>query len=81
MTSALSHPDQLDESTFNYYRGIRGNLSFLFHFSTNIPKANKLAQDFAMSHLELFCLPMFYKMGARLIQYKTDQIIVMNLSC
>ena len=32
VTNGLSHPYQLDESTFNF-RGIRSNFSLLFHFS------------------------------------------------
>ena len=35
VTNGLSHPYQLDESTF-IFRGIGSNFSFLFHFSMKI---------------------------------------------
>ena len=34
VTNGLSHPFQLDESTF-IFRGIRSDFSFLFYFSMN----------------------------------------------
>ena len=56
----LSHPYQLNESTF--ILGALGVVSFLFHFSMKIMKANRIALGgtprFAASHLVLFCLPM-----------------------
>ena len=44
LTNGLSHPYQLDESTF-IFRGIRSIFSFLFHFSMNIISANRIASD------------------------------------
>ena len=45
--------------------------SFLFHFSMKIMSANRIAPDgiprFAVSHQELFCLPMSHIKDARLI--------------
>ena len=59
MTNGLSHPYHLDES-ISIFRGIRGNFSFLFHFSMKIMSANRIAPDgtphFAASHLGL-CFP------------------------
>ena len=67
MTNGFSHCYQLDESTFNS-RGFGSNMSFLFHFSMKIMKANRIAPDgtprFAPSHLGLFCLPMSHKKDA-----------------
>ena len=40
----LSHPYHLDESTFTF-RGIGCNFSFLFHFSTKIMSAHRIARD------------------------------------
>ena len=70
VTNGLSHPYHLDESTF-IYRFIRRSFSFLFHFSMEFMKANRIARDgtprLAASHLGLFCLPMSHKKEARLI--------------
>ena len=69
VTNELSHPDHLDESTF-ILRGIRSNISFLFHFSMKFKSANRKAPDgtprFAASHLGLFYLPMSHKKDTRL---------------
>ena len=66
--NGLSHPYQLDEFTF-LLRGIRSDVSFLFHFLMTIMLANRIAPDgtppFAASHLGLFCLPMSHKKDAR----------------
>ena len=68
-TNGLSHPYQLDESTF-VLRGIRSDFSFLFHFSMKIMLPNRIAPDgtplFAVSHLGLICLPISNKKDARL---------------
>ena len=73
VTNGLSHPYQLNESTFVFW-GIRSKFSFLFHFSMKIELANRIAPDgtprFAASHLVLFSLPMSYKMDDRLIWVK-----------
>ena len=70
VTYGISHPYHLDESTF-IFGGIRGNFSFLFHFSMKFMKENLIAPDgtprFAVSHLGLFCLPMSHKRDVRLI--------------
>ena len=70
VTNGLSHPYQMDESTF-IFRGSVGDFSFLFHFSMNIRSANRIAPDgtprFAASHLRLFCLPMSHRKDTRLI--------------
>ena len=62
--NGLSHPYQMGESTF-IFRGIRNNISFLFHFSMKFMSANRKAPDgtprFAASHLGLFCLPKSHK--------------------
>ena len=59
--SGLSHPYQLDESTV-IYRGIRSDISFLFHFAMKFMSATRIAQDwsprFAVSLLGVFCLSM-----------------------
>ena len=64
--SESSHPYQLDESTF-IFRGIRSDLSYLFHFSMKFLLANRKAQDwtpsFAASPFWLFCLPVSQKVG------------------
>ena len=56
VTNGLSHPYLLDESTF-IFRDIKGNFSFLFHFSMKIMSANRITPDgtprFAASHLGL----------------------------
>ena len=78
----LSHPYQLDESTF-IFRGIRSNFSFLFHFSMKIMSANRIAPDgtprFATSHLGLFCLPMSHKKDARFIWVKQYVLYALTL--
>ena len=71
VTNGLSHTYHLDESTF-ISRGVRRNLSFLFHFfdEFHVSKQNGPrwdAPDSAASHLGLFCLPMSNKKDARLI--------------
>ena len=70
VTNRLSHPYHLNESIFTF-RDIRGNFSFLFHCSTKIISANRIASDgmprYAASHLRLFCLLMSHKKDARLI--------------
>ena len=64
MTNEISHPYNLDESTFNS-RGVRSYFSFFFIFVL----ANRIASDgtphFAASHLGLFCLPMSHKKGCQ----------------
>ena len=66
MTNEISHPYNLDESTFNS-RGIRSY--FFFHFSKKFVLANRIATDgmphFAASHLGLFCLPLSHKKGCQ----------------
>ena len=70
VTNGLSHPYQLDESTF-VFRGIRSDFSFLYHSPLKYVKANRIAPEgtphFATSHLGLFCLPVSHKKDARLI--------------
>ena len=70
VTNGFSHPYHLDESTF-ILRGFRGHVSFLFHFSMKIMSANRIAPDgkprFAVSYLELYCLPLSHKKDTRLI--------------
>ena len=70
MTIGISHPYQLDESTF-IFRGIRGNFSFLFHFSITF-LTNRIAPDgtrFVASHIGLLCLLMSHKKDSRLIHF------------
>ena len=73
--NGLSHPYQLDDLIL-ILRGIRTDLSFLFHFSMKFMKANRIAPDgtsrFAASHLGLFCLPTSHKKDARLIWFKAN---------
>ena len=68
LMNGLSHPNHLDESTFNF-RGIRSDFSFIFHFSMKIMSANRIAPDgtprFEASHLGLFYLSMSRKKDAR----------------
>ena len=70
VTNGISHPYHLDESIF-IFKGIRSNISFLFHLSMKFTPANRKAPDgtprFAASHLGLFCLPMSHKKDARRI--------------
>ena len=70
MPCGLSHRYHLDESTFVFW-GIRGDFSFLFHFSMNFLLANRIAADgtprSAASHLGLFCFPLPHKKDTRLI--------------
>ena len=77
MTTVLSHPYHLDESTFTL-RGVRTDFSSLFHFSMKIMQANKIAPDgtprFAASHLGIFCLPMSHKKDARPLWVKDVQV-------
>ena len=71
VTNALSRPYQLDESTYIFIGGIRSKCLFLFHFSMKFLQANRIAPDgtprFVASYLGIFCLPMSYKKGARII--------------
>ena len=73
VTNRFSHPYQMGES-ISIIRGIRGNFSFLFHFSMKILYAYRIAPDgtpsFAASRLGLICLPMSHKKDARLIWVK-----------
>ena len=73
VTNGLYYPYHLDKSTF-IFRGIRSIFSLLHQFLMKIKIAKRIAQDgtmrFAMSHLGLFCLPMFHKMDARHIWVK-----------
>ena len=61
-----------------FYRGIKSNNSFLFHFSMKFMKANRVALDgtplFAATYLGLFLLPMSSKKDARLIWVNTKTI-------
>ena len=69
MTNGISHPYHLDESIF-IFRGIRGIVSFLSHFSMKFMKVNRIASDetprSAAFYLGLFCLHMSHKNDARL---------------
>ena len=70
LTTAFSHRYHLGESSIDY-RGVRCEFDYLFHFSMNFLKANRIAPDgtprSVASHLGLFCLPMSHKKDARLI--------------
>ena len=70
VTNGFSNPYNFDESTF-ILRGIRSNVSFLFHFSMKIILVDRKALDgtprFAASHLGLFCKPLSHKKDARLV--------------
>ena len=63
MTNEISHPYNLDESTFNS-RGIGSYFSSFFHFSKKVVLANRIATD-GMPHLGLFCLPLSHKRGCQ----------------
>ena len=63
----FSHPYHLDESTL-IFRGIKNDFSFLFHSSMKLLLANSIAPDemphsAAASHVGLYCLPVFPKIG------------------
>ena len=58
VTNELSHPYQLDESTF-FFRVNRSSFSFLFHFSMKINLANRIALD-GTPRCE-FCLESWFK--------------------
>ena len=76
--NGLSHPYHLDESIF-IFRGLRGNFSFLFHFSIKIILAMRIAPDgtphFAASRPGLFCVPMSHKKDTGLIWVKVRTYI------
>ena len=63
-TEKVHFPCHLRESSY-IFRGIRGYVSFSFHFSMKLMTANRIAPNgtlrFAASHLGLFCLPMANK--------------------
>ena len=74
VTNGISHRYHLDESTF-ILRGIRSNISFIFHFSMKIKKAKRIAPD-GTPHLGLLCLPMYHKKDARLIWVSKTILVV-----
>ena len=82
MTNGHSYCYHLDEPVF-IFRGIRSNVSFLFHFSMKIMSAKSIAQDgtwrLAASHLGLFCLPMSHKKDTRLIWIKWSIYLIFFL--
>ena len=82
-TNGLSHPYQMDESTF-IFRGIRNDFSFLFHFSMKIMLANRIAPygtpRFAASRLGLFYLPMSHEKTPLLFVYTYIQRLNASLT-